>query len=120
MLADPQSVVFTSGTKTLVKINQDSYSSEYYLRETDAEYRLRIRHSKIAASAKNPLGLDRHNVEFTETIFASGEVPEFTRKMYAVYEVPPSKTNASMWATLSGWISADTYANAIAVNGWQS
>lgn len=120
MLSDPQSVTFTSGAKSLVKINQDQYSSEYYLRESDAEYRLRVRHSKTAPNAKNPLGLERHNVEFTETIFATNEVPEFTRKVYAVYEVPSSKINAAMWATISGWLTANSYANPIAVNGWQS
>lgn len=120
MLADPQSATFTLGVKTLVRVNQDQYSSEYYLREADTEYRIRIRHTKVAVSSKNPLGLERHNVEFTETTFANGAVPEFTRKCYAVIEAPASKMNNAMWACATGWLSASSYANAAAINQWQS
>lgn len=120
MLADPQSATFTLGAKTLVRINQDQYSSEYYFRETLAEYRLRIRHSRTAPSAKNPLGLDRHNVEFTETIFAAGDVPEFSRKSYVVLEAPAPKMNNVLYLSAANWLSANSYANAAALNGWQS
>jgi len=120
MLTDPQSATFTLGAKTLVRINQDQYSSEYYLRELDAEYRLRIRHSKSAPSAKNPLGLERHNAELSETFFPTSTVPEFTRKCYGVIEAPASKMNNALWATLTSWLSASSFANAAAINQWQS
>jgi len=120
MLADPQTVTFTSGAKSLAKINQDKYSSEYYLRESLAEYRLRVRHTRTAPSAKNPLGLDRHNVEFTETIFAAGVVPEFSRKSYVVLEAPASQINSVLYLSAADWLLASSYANAAAMNGWQS
>lgn len=120
MLADPQSATFTLGAKTLVRINQDQYSSEYYLRESDVEYFLRIRHQKVAPSAKYPLGLDRHNVEFKEVTFATSTVPEFTRKCYGVMEAPASKINNAMWSCLVNWLQAGTPSNSSSVNQWQS
>lgn len=120
MLADPQSATFTLGPKSLVRINQDQYSSEYYLRESDVEYRLRIRHQKVAPSAKYPLGLDRHNVELTETTFATSTVPEFSRKCYGVMEAPASKINNAMWSCLTLWLNAGVPANSSSVNQWQS
>jgi hypothetical protein len=64
--------------KVLNRINQDNYGSEYYLRSSTDEYRVKIRHSK-----ESPLSdgrqFDRHNVEVTHTVFATSTVPEIKR-----------------------------------------
>jgi hypothetical protein len=64
--------------KVLNRINQDNYGSEYYLRSTLDEYRVKIRHSKEAPQADGRK-FDRHNVETTHTVYATATVPEIKR-----------------------------------------
>jgi hypothetical protein len=64
--------------KVLNRINQDNYGSEYYLRATLDEYRVKIRHSKESPQADGRQ-FDRHNIEVTHTVFATSTVPEIKR-----------------------------------------
>lgn len=67
MFADPQTLTADApiGAKALVKINQDGYSSEYLLKESTGEYRLKIRNSVNSTKRDNVMTVERHNVEFT-------------------------------------------------------
>jgi hypothetical protein len=86
MFADPLSITIDGVAKTLVRINQDSYSSEYLLRLTTGEYRLRIRNSSYLDKKRN-VPIDRHNVEFVQTIFPVAPATLSTvRKTYVVVE----------------------------------
>jgi hypothetical protein len=72
----------------LNRINQDQYGSEYYLVNPGVDsYRLKIRHS-IVAAGKDGVQYDRHNWEVVRTVFPSGTVPQFEERMYGVYQVP--------------------------------
>lgn len=84
MLGDTVSITVNAVAKTLAKINQDGYSSEYYLREATQEFRLKVRHSKDRPNGKG-VQVDRHNVELTQTIYpdASG-LGGKTRRVYGV------------------------------------
>lgn len=64
--------------KVLNRINQDNYGSEYYLRSSLDEYRVKIRHSKDSPNASGQV-YDRHNVEVTRTVFATTTVPQYTQ-----------------------------------------
>lgn len=70
--------------KVLVKINQDNFSSQYYLRESGAEFTLNVRHSREAVLPDGSR-FDRHNVELIHTVFATETTPEFSRVSYAVF-----------------------------------
>lgn len=50
--------------KTLPLINQDGYSSEYYLDDGTVTYRARVRHSRDSVKAGSQ-AFDRHTVTFT-------------------------------------------------------
>lgn len=69
--------------KTLPKINQDAYGSEYLLREATQEFRVRIRHSK-ESTASGQLPMERHNVEFTQTVYGVSPAPDKIRQTYIV------------------------------------
>lgn len=68
--------------KVCPRINQDSYGSEYLLREATQEFRVKIRHSR-EGNAKVP-GMDRHNVEITQIVYKTETTPEVSRVAYAV------------------------------------
>lgn len=67
--------------KVLTLIKEGDYSSEYLLKDTLSEFRLKIRHSKTNA------GQDRHNVELVESVYPTEAVPlGRQRKFYFVIE----------------------------------
>lgn len=77
--------------KSLAKINQDSYGSEYYLRETTQDFRVKIRHSRESAN-KNGVVFERHNLEMTHTVFGTAPDPDTVRQVYIVLRNTKSDT----------------------------
>lgn len=85
MFADPAVVAVNGSNKSLVRINQDKYSSEYLLRSATDEFRLFIRNSNRFDKAVNAK-VDRHNAEFIHTVFPTDTTPLIVRKVYTVIE----------------------------------
>lgn len=83
--ADTITITINSVAKTLTRINQDGYSSEYFLRGSTDEFRLKIRNSSYVSKTSGKT-VDRHNVEFTQVVYATSTVPQINRKAYAVLE----------------------------------
>lgn len=69
--------------KVLKRINQDQYSTQYYLHEALEEFTVNIRHSKESPQ-KDGTVYDRHNVELIHTVFATVSAPARTRVTYVV------------------------------------
>lgn len=90
MFADPQTVTLDAptGAKSLVKINQDGYSSEYLLKEAaSGEYRLKIRNSINGSKRDGVMTVERHNVELTHILYPTTTYPHgLRRKAYIVIE----------------------------------
>lgn len=100
--------------KVLQRINQDGYTSEYYLRESTQEFRAKVSHSKNGTR-------DRHFVEFKQTVFATvlGE-PDVVRSTSNVIWNYPSDTDADvsdLAEALAFWSSEATILKLL---GWQS
>lgn len=86
MFGDTITITVNAVAKVLNRINQDQYGSEYFLRGTADEYRLRIRHSSYTDKARGVL-VDRHNVELVQTVYAVSPATVNTiRKSYCVLE----------------------------------
>jgi len=123
MFADPQTLTVNSVAKNLVRINQDQYSSEYLLRSTTNEFRLKIRNSSYLDKARNVM-IDRHNVEFTETVFPVAPATLSTvRKTYIVMENQQGDTLADPTydaAALFAWLTASTNANITKLMNFES
>lgn len=103
---------------TMVKINQDSYASEYLFRDATSEVRARIRHTR--SSNKNSPKRDRHNFEVVRTIFADGVDPEETQKAYFVMEQDPSDLSIALMSSIATWALASSGANLVSLVGWES
>ncbi len=86
MFTDTITITINSVAKNLVRINQDGYASEYFLRETTGDFRLRIRHTNYTHKTTGKV-IDRHNVELVQTVYpvAPAVVPTI-RKAYTVLE----------------------------------
>lgn len=87
MFADTITITINSVAKVLNRISDDGYTSEYYLRGTTDEYRMKIRHSSYTDKNRGGRKVDRHNVEVVWTVFpvAPATVPD-TTKWYQVLE----------------------------------
>lgn len=108
MFADPITVTIATVAKSLVRINQDSYGSEYFLREATQEFRLKIRNTTYSL---NGIQTDRHNFEFTNTVYSTETSPAIIRKIYSVFENARSDTTSDPLATFVGFVGFMTSAN---------
>lgn len=121
MLTDPLVISINGVNKSLNRVNQDRYSSEYMLRTTTEEYRVRIRNSSRPNKAKGGLRVDRHNVEITHTVFpVAPSTRSFTRFAYTVFENEEGDTlldNSYVVTALGGLLSA---ANIAKLQGYES
>lgn len=60
--------------KVLPLINQDGYSSEYFLDDTTVTYRAKVRHSRDSVKAGTQ-PFDRHTVTFTRFVKPTDLIP---------------------------------------------
>lgn len=119
MLSNTLVLPQAGGNITLVKINQDAYSSEYLFRDATSQYRAKIRHSTTSPRNGRP-AYDRHNCEVTQTIFASGDVAEYERKFYFVIEHLPSDTSFALADAVCDLAIATSDAFLTSLMGWES
>lgn len=114
MLGDTLVLPQSGGDITLKKINQDTYSSEYRFTDATSRYNAKIRHSKVGN------GQDRHNMEVVQTIFALGDVAEYERKFYFVYEHKPGDTSVALVDAVADKVILSSNALMVGMVGWES
>nr|UJQ85793.1 MAG: hypothetical protein 2 [Leviviridae sp.] len=86
MFNETQTVAIDGVNYALTRINNDGYSSEYYLRGSTQEHRIRVRNSTFTRKGTS-MKVDRHSIELTNVIFgAVAGDPPTTRKAYIVFE----------------------------------
>lgn len=122
MLGD--TLVFTLGgtggtARTLNKINQDGYASEYLYRSSTDEIRARVRHTRESVRAGKPV-MERHNVELTQTVFATPVAPEFVRQTYVVFRNQIGDDLALNTDVSEALVYFLTGANLLKLAGWES
>lgn len=113
-------ITINSVAKVLNRINQDNYGSEYFLRSTSEEYRMKVRHSKESAQKDGTVN-DRHNVEITHTVYATPTTKQIVRQFYLVGRVPQDDdlTNAGyLFAGAIDYLDSSTVQSDVLT--WQS
>lgn len=123
MFADPQSVTVNAVAKSMQKINQDKYSSEYLLVSATDEFRLHIRNTSSKNKQRNVV-INRHNVELTHTVFPVAPATLSTiRKVYFVIENQQGDTltdPTNVASALFAWAIASTNANITKLMNFES
>nr|UJQ85051.1 MAG: putative coat protein [Leviviridae sp.] len=120
MLGDTLVVTINAVAKTLNRINQDGYASEYFLREATQDFRMKVRHTKDRPTSAG-VAVDRHNVELTQTIYPVA--PATVNKIRRVYGVITNENSDDsvqigyLQAGLSGFLTA---ANVTKLANWES
>ena len=83
-------ITINSVAKVLNRVSDsEPYSSEYMLRSSTDEYRVKIRHVHLDPKGIEPLarGVDRHVVEFTHVTFATATTREIRRRLSTLMEL---------------------------------
>lgn len=83
------SITINSVAKVLNRVSDaDPYSSEYLLKASTEEFRVKIRHSHSDPKGIDTFqrGVDRHNMEFVHVVYATPTTKEIRRKIYTVME----------------------------------
>lgn len=114
MLADPAVITINGVAKSLTRVNQDKYSSEYLLRETLGEYRLRVTNTS-RFDKRYSRDVERHSIDLTHTIYpVVAGTPATTRKSYFVIENQTGDTLVDPMYEASGlavYLTASSSAN---------
>lgn len=122
MFSETITITVNAQAKVLTRVNQDSYSSEYRLKETTGEFSLRIRNTAYLDRTRNGgVNVDRHNVELIHTVYpvAPATIP-IVRKSYLVFEndKPDALTDVSNFVVgFGGFITAT---NVTKMANWES
>ena len=122
MFSDTLTFTINSVAKVLTRINQDKYSSEYFLRETTGEFRVRIRNTSYVDKSRSvPVTVDRHNVELSQTIYpVSPSLLSTVRKAYAVVENDRGDTIVDPVKVWAGTLAFLTEANLTKLANFES
>lgn len=103
----------------LKKVNQDGYSAEYRLKETDMEHVLLIRHTKENAKLKGKT-VDRHNVTYTRNVFPTELSPlGETLQAYAVIRTNPERPSDDTTPLVNA-VSRFAMENGAGIIDWES
>jgi hypothetical protein len=70
--------------KVLNKVKEQDYGSEYKLIEATGEFLVTIKHSEETPKSATALRYDRHYVDFKQTVYGIGGLPDTVREMYCV------------------------------------
>ncbi len=85
-LADPAVITIGGNAKSLTRVKQDGYSSEYRLTSATDEFSLNIRNSNYL-DKKRGVTMNRHNVDLTQRVFPVAPATLSTiRHAYVVIE----------------------------------
>lgn len=121
MFTDTLTITVNAVAKQLVRINQDGYSSEYLLRETTGEYRLKLRNTNYVDKARGGKKVDRHNVDFTQLVYPVAPATQPTiRKVYFVFENDQGDLTADAVNHAVGGLSFGTNANLTKLANYES
>lgn len=117
MLGNTLAITVGGTPYTLIKINQDSYASEYLCRESDEELTARIRHSKVS---RGGVTYDRHNFELSHKIYATPTTDEVNRKVYYVFEQSSKDLSIALPSAAFTLALASTAALLTSLSNWES
>lgn len=120
MFSDTLTITINSVAKILNRINQDGYSSEYYLRSATEDFRLKIRNTAFT-DKRYAVDMHRHNLEFVHTVFpvSPATVPT-VRKYYSVFESPATDSVVDVSKFVAGITGFQTEANVTKMINWES
>lgn len=121
MFSDTITLTIDADAKVLNRINQDGYTSEYFLRESDGSLRLKLRNTSYKDKSRGGVAVDRHNIELVHTVYpvAPATFPTI-RKYYSVLENDQSDDISMSAVTALAVVDFQTDINLMKLLNWES
>lgn len=116
-VTDPTVLTLARGSTSLIRINQDKFTSQFRFNDAVSKVEMNVRHSSVV---REGLTYDRHNIELLETIYATSTVAQLTRKCYLVFEQPSSDVSIVNVTGLLTGLTAGTNALLTKLMNWES
>lgn len=88
--------------RTLIRVNQDNYGSEYTYRDSVEQISMKIRHS---AETNGPTAINRHNVFIERTVYAT---PTALEKYFSVTVTLRDRKGSNPTDLLQTWQGVNT------------
>lgn len=122
MFSDTITLTIYGIPHVLNRISQDKYSSEYFLRASGGETRMRIRNTSYIDKTRNGgLQVDRHNIEVVQKAYPTeARAHTLVRKFYAVFEVDQGDLISEIAQFVAGCNAFLSEANATKMANWES
>lgn len=102
MFANTLTLTIDTVARTLLRINQDNYGSEYSFKDSVEEISLKIRHS---TDGKGDLLANRHNVFVERTVYAT---PTVSEKYWSATVTLRDRRGSSPDELLKTWVGVST------------
>lgn len=103
MLANTLTITIDGAAKTLTRINQDNYGSEYRNSSATGETTLLIRNTVEKATASRPYDVMRHNLFLEEWVYATPTTSEKYFSTSAVFRRGRTSDPAYLPKLLAGF-----------------
>lgn len=118
MLANTLTITIDGTAHTLVRVNQDNFSSVYIKKDATQAMQLDIRQSVEGPKKASPdVAVDRHNIAFSHTVYAT---PTASEKYYTVTATMRSRQSSDpAWLDkiTTGFITLLTAQKTAIING---
>lgn len=121
MFSDTITITINSVAKVLTRVNQDGYSSEYLLRGSLDEFRMRIRNTTYVDKTRGNRQVDRHACELIHTVYPVAPATIGTvRKSYQVIENDRVDGISEPLNFVLGFVAFFTNTNVTKMLNWES
>lgn len=120
MIGDTLTLTRDGTSLVLSKINQDSYGAEYLLRDALQSHTVLIRHQKESPAKATGIQYERHNVQYTRTVYATATAAEFVETTSATMRLKIGADPVSLQKSTTALLAWLTAANVTKVIGWES
>ncbi len=120
MFADTLTITIDGVGKVLSRINQDQYGSEYYLRETTGDFRLKVKHNEYVDKTRGAT-VNRHFVDFVHTVYPVSPATLSTKRhIYTVIEDQTGDDLVAFLKEVLGFVGFFIAANNTKLVNWES
>lgn len=119
MIGETLTVTYDGVAKVLNRINQDNYTSEYFVRDAVESFTVRVRHSNESVRAGQP-AYERHQVDLTRVVFATPTSPERQFQAYTVIRLQKGSDPDQAEKLTAALCGLESAAFIDKIVGWQS
>jgi hypothetical protein len=108
----------SSGSVTLVRINQDGFTTLYRFNDSTKKIEVTVRHI-VGQDRLRKTPVDIHTLEVVETVYQVGDVAEYERRDYLTFRRKASDTSIENVDAICDYLIASANSKLISIMNWE-